>query len=102
MPGYDSQLPVGEREDELALEDVEGIVLVLMDVALEHPAGDDLDDREVEARRIAGPGEELDVAEYVPLSGRDDDRAGIHPPILCRTPSHRSPAAGRLDTRPER
>jgi hypothetical protein len=47
---------------------------------LEHAPDGDLDDPEREARRVHGPGEELDVAEPVALAGRDDDRFGHAPP----------------------
>src|SRR5436190_24012951 len=47
-----------DREDHLALEDVEGVVLLLVNVCLELAAGGDLDDGEVEPRRVDGPCEE--------------------------------------------
>src|SRR5215203_809352 len=67
-----------DREDHLALEDVEGVVLLLVDVGLEHAPGGDLDDREVEARGIRGPREELDVPDALALAGRDDYGAVAH------------------------
>src|SRR3954462_1527847 len=69
-------LAVAERERHLALQDVERVVLAVVDVLLEHAPGRDLDDPEGEPRRVGGAREELDVAEPVPLAGRDDD--GIH------------------------
>jgi hypothetical protein len=75
-PGGDRALLEVERE--LALENQEGVVLLVVDVRLEHPPSDDLDDPDVEARCIRGPGEELDVAETVALAGRDDDRSRAH------------------------
>jgi hypothetical protein len=71
-------LLVAEEERELALEDVERVVLSGVHVRLEHAAGGDLDDAEVEARRVHGAGEELDVPDPVALPGRDDDRPVRH------------------------
>jgi hypothetical protein len=73
---------VVEEEGHLALDDVEGVVLGLVDVRLELAASLDLDDREGEARRVRGAGEELDVAEPMPLAGRDDDRSTVDSLIL--------------------
>src|SRR3954453_4429980 len=73
-PGRRRHLPLAELERHLALEDVERVVLAVVHVRLEHAPGRDLDDLEVEPRRVDGPCEELDVAEPVTLPGRDDDR----------------------------
>src|SRR4051812_18824117 len=70
----------GERH--LALDDVERVVLLVVRVRLEHPAGGDLDDPEGEARRVDRAGEELDVAHAVALSRGDDDGTGRHARIL--------------------
>ena len=75
--GAGDRLLAGVHEGHLALEDVERVVLGIVDVRLEHAPGLDLDDRQVEARRVGGTGEKLDVADPVPLSGRDDDRTRL-------------------------
>ena len=54
-------------------EDVEGVVLAVVDVLLEHAAARDLDDPEREARRVDGSRQELHVADSVALARRDDD-----------------------------
>ena len=65
-----------DDEDELAVEHVEGIVLCIVRVHLRPFAPRlDGDDREVEARRVPGPREELDVSNAVSLPRPDDDRA---------------------------
>ena len=66
----------GEGERHLPREDVEGVVLLLVHVFLEHPAGGDVDDAEGEARRVGGAGEELHVADAMALAGGHDDRCG--------------------------
>src|SRR5690349_20227213 len=71
-------LAVAEDERHLALEDVERIVLAVVGVLLELAPCGDLDDLDVEPRRVDGPGEELDVAQPMPLTERDDDRVGRH------------------------
>ena len=86
--GRSRHLAASEQERHLALDDVERVVLILVDVGLELAAGSDLDDPEREARRVGGASEELDVAHAVALAGRDDDRLGLHRPI----PSRREPA----------
>jgi hypothetical protein len=99
-PRRRGHLVVAEDERHLALEDVERVVLVLVDVRLEHAARGDLDDPEREAGRVCGAGEELDVADAVTLPGRDDNRIGVHGRILTaarrsrRTPRWRRARAG--------
>src|SRR5215213_7610648 len=69
--GTSTNVPgVAGLEGELALEDVERVVLVGVHVRLEVPPRDDLDDAEREPRRVRGPGEELDVAVTGALAGR--------------------------------
>jgi hypothetical protein len=67
-----------ERERHLALDDVEGVVLVVVDVRLELAPGSDLDDAEVEAGRVGGASQELDIADAMALAGGNDDGTGIH------------------------
>src|SRR4051795_11436949 len=69
---------VPEQERQLAVEDVEGVVLVVVDVRLELAAGGEVDDAEREARGVRGAREELDVADAPALAGCDDDGAGVH------------------------
>ena len=71
-------LAVAQLEGHLALEDVERVVLVGVDVRLEVAAGRDVDDPEREARRVRGAGEELDVAVARPFARRDDDCCLAH------------------------
>ena len=66
---------VAQQECHRALEDVERVVLGRVLVGLELAAREDLDDAEVEARRVGGAGEELDVPVAGALSRRDDDGA---------------------------
>jgi hypothetical protein len=69
-------------EDELAFEHVERVVLARVDMGWRPvPSRLDRDDREVEARRVGGSREELDVPDPVPLAGMHD-----HDPISA----HRS------------
>ena len=56
-PRWGGHLLRAEAERHLALEDVERVVLVGVDVRLELATGRDLDDPEVEARRVARAGE---------------------------------------------
>ena len=77
---------LAEQERQLALEDVEGVVLVVVGVLGELAAGREVDDPEREARRVGGAREELDVADAAALAGRDDDRAIAHRSILPASP----------------
>ena len=79
------QLVVGEQEGELAGEDVEGVVLVLVGVALQLAAGREVDDPEREAGRVGGARQELDVAHPAALPGPHDDRMSAHRPMLAQT-----------------
>jgi hypothetical protein len=72
--GRGLHLFVAEHERHLALGDVEGVVLVGVDVVLEIAPGRDLDDPEREARRVHRSREELHVPHTVSFTGRHDDR----------------------------
>ena len=63
-----------EQEGQLAIQDVERVILAVVDVSLELAPRGNLDDREVEPGRIGGAGEELDVSEHVTAAWRNDDR----------------------------
>src|SRR3954454_18103085 len=67
-PGRRLDVLARDGERQLALEGVENVGLVLMDMPLELPPGDDLDDAEREPRRVRGAGEELHVAHAVTLA----------------------------------
>jgi hypothetical protein len=62
-----------DDHDDLALEDVERVVLVGVHVERRPFAGLLRDDREVEARRVGGAREELDVRDTVPFARANDD-----------------------------
>ena len=66
---------LAKREHDLAVEDVERVVLLGVDVRLQRAAGLERDDPEREARGVGRAGEELDVPVAGALSGRDDDGA---------------------------
>ena len=77
---------LAEQERQLSLEDVEGVVLVVVGVLGELAAGSEVDDPEREARRVGGACEELDVADAGALAWRDDYRAIAHRSILPASP----------------
>lgn len=70
----DEVLPV-HRECELAFEHVEGVVLTLVDMR-RRTVGvrSHREEPEVEPGCVLATGEELDVANVVPLTGTNDDR----------------------------
>ena len=83
MPGPADDLVAVDREDELALEHVEGIVLGRVGMLGRAIAMRlDRDHGEVEARCVLAPRQELDVADVQALAGPDDDRALPHAAIL--------------------
>ena len=78
----------GKRD--LPFEHEEGVVLGRMDVSLGAGAARrDRDQREVEARRVGRARQELDVADGMPLAGRDDEWlfTGLLSPAESRLPS---------------
>src|SRR2546421_5591051 len=60
-----------EHERHRALDDEERVVLLLVHVRLQLTPDGDLDDPEVEARRVDRAGEELHVPEMVSLARRN-------------------------------
>src|SRR3954466_9273237 len=66
--GRRADLLVTEHERHLALDDEERVVLLLVHVRLQLTPAGDLDDPEVEARRVDRAGEELHVPETVSLA----------------------------------
>ena len=73
-PRPGDELRAVEQERDLALEDVERVVLAFVDVH-RRPVAMRLHrhDREVEARRVRTPCEKLDVADTMAFAGADDD-----------------------------
>jgi hypothetical protein len=69
---------VAEGEGHLPLDDVEGVVLAVVHVLLEHAPDGDFDDREREPRRVDRAREELHVPHAMALAGRDDDEFTVH------------------------
>jgi hypothetical protein len=73
-PRAGNDLLVPDREDQLSLQHVEGVVLPGVRVRAGAVApGLDRDHGEVEPRRVDRPREELDVPDAVALTGPDDD-----------------------------
>ena len=92
MPGPATTVLVLDRERQLALEDVEGVVLGLVRVD-RRPAAMrlDLDHGEVEAGRVGAAREELDVPDPVSLARPDDDC--LHATNLLSAPVSASSAS---------
>ena len=81
-----------DGEGQLALEDVEGVVLGLVRVDRRAAAVRlDLDHGEVEARRVGAARKELDVPDAVALARPDDD--GLHPASRLSVPVSASSAS---------
>ena len=85
-PGAGDDLLVLDGEDQLALQHVEGVVLIGVRVRPGALAARlDRDDGEVEPRRVRAASEELDVPDAMSLARPDDDRAvSAHAPIPPR------------------
>ena len=85
-----------EDERQLAVEDVEGVVLVGVDVGVELAPRRQLDDPDVEPGRVGGPGEELDVPHPGALTARTTIGRGSTRRMLPHAGARSSPrtAAG--------
>ena len=99
-PRAGDHLLVFDPEGQLPLEDEERVVLGRVSVLRRAAATRlDLDQREVEARRVGGPSEELDVADSVTLARLDDDRlqSASGAASTLSTSSSRRPVARQID-----